>query len=168
MFAECAVRGSTLIVAMLAALAAGCGPAVLNTTRQSAASITPAADRAAVVVIQPTTGFQSVNLFDAQGRLLGQLNGRARTVIYVPPGPVRIYAIPEKQAEWGDRIDGDVQGGLVYFATISLRFGGLAFRALNPQSPDNRWANREAYVAKTPAIEMDPSKVPEAIRQIGD
>src|SRR5690349_19940816 len=81
---------------------------------------------------------------------------------------MRLYAIPEKQADWGERVDGEVQGGLVYYATISLRFGGVAFRALNPQSRDNRWANRELYMANTPAVEMDSRKLPEAVRRIAD
>src|SRR5437868_2514541 len=46
--------------------------------------------------------------------------------------------------------------------------GGLAFRALNPRSLDGRWAQRDAYIAGTPLIEMDPTKVPIVIRQIGD
>ncbi|HZI40167.1 MAG TPA: hypothetical protein VFD67_00645 [Gemmatimonadaceae bacterium] len=161
--------GASIVIGMLLGLlAGGCGPAVVNTTRPSPAMATPAPDRVAIIIIQPTTAFQSVSILDAQGQLLGQLNGRSRTVVYVPPGPVRLYAIPEKQADWGDRVDGEVQGGLVYYATISLRFGGLAFRTLNPQSRDNRWANRELYMANTPAVEMDSSKVPEAVRQIGD
>jgi hypothetical protein len=157
-----------IAAATLALIAAGCGPAVVNTTTKSTASVAAVPDRATIVIIQPTTGFQSVNILDAQGQLLGQLNGPSRTLIYVPPGPVRLYAIPEKQADWGDRIDGAVQAGLIYYATISLRYGGVAFRALNPQSRDNRWAHRDAYMIKTPAVEMDPSKAPDAIRQIGD
>jgi hypothetical protein len=158
----------TIVAWNLALLAAGCGPAVVNTTTKSTASIAPLPDRATIVIIQPTTAFQSVNILDAQGQLLGQLNGPSRTAVRVPPGSVRLYAIPEKQAEWGDRIDGTVQPGFIYYATISLRRGGLAFRALNPQSRDDRWANRDAYMGKVPAVEMDPNKSPEAIRQIGD
>lgn len=65
-------------------------------------------DQATIVIIQPTTRFHSVNILDARGQLLGQLNDRSRTVIHVPPGAVRLYAIVENRAEFGDRIEGEV------------------------------------------------------------
>jgi hypothetical protein len=57
------------------------------------------------------------------------------------PGAARLYAIPESRLT-GDRTDGTVQAGRVYYATISVRYVGVAFRALNPRSRDNRWALR--------------------------
>ena len=157
-------------VAALGLIAVGCGPVVQYITVPSTASGTPPSDQANIVLMQPTTRF-NVNILDARGQLVAQLNDRSRTIVRVPPGPIRLYSIIGNVAEAADRIEGTVQAGRTYYATLSVRgggFGGLAFRALNPRSLDNRWAQRDAYIARTPLIEMDPTKVPIVIRQIGD
>jgi hypothetical protein len=159
---------SVVTAAAVGLISTACAPAVQNITTPSAASVAAIPDQATIVIVQPTTAFQSVNILDARGQLLGQLNQRSRTVVRVPPGPVRFYAIPEKRADWGDRIDGTVLAGRIYYATISVRRGGMSFLALTPRSRDNRWAQREQYVARTPMVEVDPSKVAIAIREIGD
>ena len=157
-------------VAALGLIAVGCGPVVQYITVPSTASVTPSSDQANIILMQPTTRF-NVNILDARGELVAQLNGRSRTIVRLPPGPIRLYAIIGNFAEAADRIEGTVQAGRTYYATLSVRgggFGGLAFRALNPRSLDDRWAQRDAYVAGNPLIEMDPTKVPIVIRQIGD
>jgi hypothetical protein len=156
--------------AALALIAVGCGPTAQSITMPSTASFTPTPDQASIIIVQPNTRFR-VNILDGQGRLVAQVNDRSRTVVRVPPGPVRLYAIIGNVAEAGDRIEGTVRAGRTYYATLSVRgggFGGLAFRALNPRSHDNRWEQRDAYIAKTPLIEMDPTRVPIAMGQIGD
>jgi hypothetical protein len=162
----------TVVAIMAAALEVtlvGCGQ-TQNITVPSAASVTPVPDQANIIIVQPTTRLQ-LNILDGQGRLVAQLNERSRTVVRVPPGPVRLYAIPGAVAEAGDRIEGTVRAGRTYYATLSVRgggYGGVAFRALNPRSHDNRWAQRDSFMANTPLIEMDPSKVANAMRGIGD
>ena len=165
--------GGVRVLARIAAfglIAVGCGPVVQYITVPSKASVTPPSEQANIVLMQPTTRF-NVNILDARGELVAQLNGRSRTIVRLPPGPIRLYAIIGTFAEAADRIEGTVQAGRTYCATLSVRvggFGGLAFRALNPRSLDDRWAQRDAYVAGNPLIEMDPPKVPIVIRQIGD
>jgi hypothetical protein len=112
-----------------------------------------------------------LNILDGHGRLVAQLNDRSRAIVRVPPGPIHLYAIVGNVAEAADRIEGTVQAGRTYYATLGVRgggFGGLAFRALNRRSLDDRWALRDTYISKTPLIEMDPKKIAVATRQIGD
>jgi hypothetical protein len=149
-------------------LSAGCGATVHNATVQSAGTIAPAADQATIVVVQPSTHFRAVSVLDGHGQLLGQINDRSHTVIHVPAGAVRLYAFPERKIHMGDRIDGTVQAGRIYYVTVSFRWGGVSFLALNQRSPDARWAQKEEYVTKTSAVEMDAQKAPVAVREIGD
>lgn len=155
-------------VAVVGAAAVGCGPAVRNVTVRSAASIAPSASEATIVVVQPSTRYSSVNILDGQGRLLGQISDRSHTVVRVPPGTLRLYAIPEREASWGDRIDGHVEAGRVYYATIGMRWGGITFLALNPRSRDDRWSHRDEYLGSTPLVEMDLAQVPLAVQELGD
>lgn len=149
-------------------LLVGCGPAVHNITIPSTTPIAASAGEATIVVVQPSTRYGSVNLLDGSGRLLGQIHDRSHTTVRVPPGAVRLYAIPEREASWGDRIEGQVVAGRVYFATISMRWGGINFLALNPRSADDRWSHRDEYLARTPLVQMDPGRISLAITEIGD
>lgn len=151
-----------------AAAAVGCGPAVHNITIRSEASVSADASSATLVIVQPTTHYGSVNILDAQGGLRGQLSDRSHTILHVEPGEVRLYAIPERQGSWGDRIVGTVEAGRVYYATIGMRWGGVTFLALNPRSPDERWSHRDEYLANTPNVVMDPDQVALAVQEIGD
>ena len=157
-----------LCLAAIAAVAVGCGPSVHNITVRSAASVTSAPDAATIVVIQPSTRYGSVNLLSATGELLGQINDRSATIVRVPPGPFRLYAIPERQASWGQRIEGTVDAGRVYFATIGMHWGGITFLALNPRSRDDRWAQRDQYLSSVPMVMMDPGQIPMAVHEIGN
>jgi len=152
----------------IAAATVGCGPAVRNITIRSEASLTADASSATLVIMQPSTHFGSVNILDAQGHLLGQISDRSHTVLHVNPGEVRLYAIPERQGSWGDRIVGTVEAGRVYYATIGMRWGGLTFLALNPRSADERWSHRDEFLANTPSVAMDPDQVALAVSEIGD
>jgi hypothetical protein len=149
------------------ALAAGCGPAVPNITVMSPGTPTPASDMATIVVVQPTTHFPSVSIVDGNARLLGQLNDRSYTVFQVPPGQVRLYAFWENQIKGADRVEGVVQAGKIYYTTISFRWGGVSFLALNQRSPDGRWAQKDEYLGKAPRVQMDPAKSAEVLQKIG-
>ena len=161
-------RFALLTLGLLATLSIGCGPAVHNITVRSAASIAPATGSATIVVIQPTTRYGSVSLLDARGSLVGMIHDRSSTVVRVPPGEVRLYAIVERQASWGDRIEGVVEAGHVYYATLGMRWGGVSFLALNPRSRDDRWSHLPDYVDHSPLVEMSADGIPEATRELGD
>ena len=111
-------------VAALGLIAVGCGPVVQYITVPSTASVTPSSDQANIILMQPTTRF-NVNILDARGELVAQLNGRSRTIVRLPPGPIRLYAIIGNFAEAADRIEGTVQAGRTYYATLSVRGGGF-------------------------------------------
>jgi hypothetical protein len=86
---------------------------------------------------------------------------------------VRLYAYYAGEPEWGDRIEGEVAGGRVYYATISIRHisvrsSGVRFNALHPGSPDDRWAKLQTYLSRAPRVEMDPARVAGLVAQIGD
>jgi hypothetical protein len=155
-------------LAVALAVAAGCGPAVHNITMPSRSEISASPTEATIVVVQPSTRFGSVNLLDPGGRLVGQLSDRSHTLVRVPPGPLRLYAMVERDPRLGDRIDGQVEAGRIYFATISMRWGGINFLALNPRSHDDRWTHRDEYVSGTPFVEMDPEQLSLALGEIGD
>jgi hypothetical protein len=160
--------GSLTLFALLGALAIGCGPAVHNITVRSAASVSADPSAATIVVMQPSTRYGSVSILDATGQLMGMIHDRSATIVHVPPGPVRLYAIVERQAGWGDRIEGSVAAGHVYYATISMRWGGINFLALNPRSRDDRWSHLSQYLETAPMVQMDPSGIPTARHELGD
>jgi hypothetical protein len=158
----------SLVALVLGVLAIGCGPAVHNITVRSSASVTPDASAATIVVMQPSTRFGSVSILDARGDLLGMIHDRSATIVRVPPGQFRLYALVERQGGWGDRIEGTVAAGHVYYATISMRWGGINFLALNPRSRDQRWSHLGEYLGGTPMVQMDPAGIPVATRELGD
>jgi hypothetical protein len=157
-----------ILALVAAALAAGCGPAVQNITVQTPGSPSATPAEATIVVVQPTTRFQSVNIFDGHGQLVGQLNDRSYTVLQVPAGETRLYAFPENKSEWADRIAGTVQAGRVYYATVSLRWGGISFLALNQRSRDGRWMKKDEYLSASPHVQMDPQRTPLVMGKLGE
>lgn len=159
---------ASLVAAFLALAAMGCGPAVHNIAVRSSASVAPDPAAATIVVMQPSTHYNSVGILDANGTLVGMLNDRSSTIVRVPPGNFRLYALVENQAGWGDRLEGTVEAGRVYYATISMRWGGINFLALNTRSRDDRWSHLSEYLENAPLVAMDPAGVPVATRELGD
>lgn len=157
-----------LVALAYSTVLAACTPAVPNITVKTPEPLSADPAQATLVIVQPTTRFGSLSILDQDGRLLGQLNDRSHTVLRIPPGPRRLYAVPEKEASFADRIEGSFDGGRTYFATISLRWGGVSFLALNPRSRDERWSHKDEYLAATPHVQMDPSKVTLASERLGD
>ena len=84
------------------------------------------------------------------------------------PGQFRLYLVPEAVANMGDRIEGELDAGKIYFATVSGRWKGFKINALNPRTPDQRWQHREAWLVKTPRVQMDPDRVDEVVQGLGD
>jgi len=146
----------------------GCGPAVQNISVKSPAAVAAVPDQATIVIVQPTTMFSPLNILDARGGLLGQLDARSHTVVHVPAGPVRLYAVLEKAAKTADRIDGTVEAGRIYYASVSMRWGGVSFLALNTRSPDARWSKKDQYLSRTARVQMDPQRVALARSELGD
>ena len=125
-------------------------------------------DAATLVVIQPGTNTGWLNLLSQDGVLLGQLHHRGITTVKLAPGSFRLYLVLEDYANFGDRLEGEVEAGKVYYATISARLGGVKINALNPRSRENRWANREIWLKERPFMKMDPARVTEVTVALGD
>ena len=158
----------TAVVLSAGWVAVGCGPAVHSITIPSPGAITAAPTQATVVIVQPSTRFQSLNILDGQGQLVAQLNDRSHTMVQLPAGPVRLYAVLENSPGTADRIEGTLLPGKIYYATVSLRYGGVSFLALNPRSRDDRWSKKDEYLSATPRIQMDSQKVAQATTELGD
>jgi len=129
------------------------------------------ADRATLVIIQPrnlrydTRPKAPTNIVDVEGRLLGQVSPHKKTVILIPPGEIRLYALSNSLV---DRLEGGVRAGKVYYATIGNLFGGISFLTLNPRSLDNRWANLESYLSKNTLVKVEPARIEEVLSSLGD
>jgi hypothetical protein len=157
------------LLAALALVTLACSPAVPNATVKTGNTLEAVQDAATIVVVQPRTKYKSVSFVDGQGRLLGQLDRRSHTLLRVPPGAVRLYAFWENKAASGDRIEGTVLAGKIYFATIGYRgtVGGIALLALNPRSPDRRWEEKDRYLSSTPRVQLDPARAAEVMQRLG-
>jgi hypothetical protein len=160
-------RGAAAVFAVFL-LAGACEPAFHDITVASPGKIEPAAGKATVVVVQPSTRLRTIALLDGHGQLVGQLGERSHTVVRLPEGPTVLYAVLENQAETADRIEGTLVPGRVYYATVAERPGGVALLALNPRSPDGRWSHRDEYLRTTTRVQMDPQKVVRAANELGD
>jgi hypothetical protein len=86
----------------------------------------------ATLVIGNFGGWRAVNLVDEDGRVLGQLAGRSVIAIPRPPGSFKLYAVPERDGAKGDRIEGSVEAGQVYYVSVGLRYGGAAMTRSTP------------------------------------
>jgi hypothetical protein len=153
----------------LAAFLAGCAPAFeAITVKTSAGPIAADAEKATVVVVQPTSRLRAVSLFDGRGQLVGQLDDRSHTVLRLSEGPTQLYAVLSNEAETADRIEGTLLAGRVYYATVGSREGGVELLTLNPRSPDGRWSHKGEYLASTPRLEMDRDKIVRTMNELGD
>lgn len=158
----------TRVCLLAASLLASCARAVQNITVATPDAIAAAPDAVTVVVIQPTSRLRAVGIVDGRGQLVGQLDDRCHTVVHVPEGPTVLYAVLENRAETADRLEGTLIAGRVYYATVGPRAGGVALLALNPRSPGDRWSHKAEYLASTPRVQMDPTRVVRAMNEIGD
>jgi hypothetical protein len=161
------VRGAICVISLLAT--AACAPAVPSIAiRTPAAQIAADPERVTVVIVQPSTHLRVVDIIDARGQLVAQLDDRSHTVIHMPEGPTILYAAIENRADSADRIEGTLVAGRVYYATVGERPGGVALLALNARSPDARWRHRDEYLAATPRVSMNPDLVVRTANDLGD
>ncbi len=153
------------------ALVVGCSPAVHNITIRSAVdAVAPEPGTAAIVIMQPRSVLETVSILGADGGLLGMIHGHSRTVVRVAPGTVRLYCLPMRNAGAGDRVEGTVEAGRIYYVTLSYTGWSdhVSFLALNTRSRDERWTHLAEYISGTPLVEMDQARVPLVLRELGD
>jgi len=80
----------------------------------------------ATLVVGDFWGWRAVNLLDEDGRVVGQLSGRSVISINRRPGRFVLYAVPDADGARGDRIEGVLREGQLYFAAVGVRYGGLS------------------------------------------
>jgi hypothetical protein len=100
-------------------------------------------------------------LVNGDGQVLGQSQFKTHTVLAVPAGPITLYAMPGGLAQKnGERIDGEVRAGHLYYVTIGYRFPtGFAVRKLTPESRDNRWQSLSTHLG-SPRVVFSESALP--------
>jgi hypothetical protein len=109
----------------------------------------------ATLIVANTASWRVVNLLDENGRLVGQLNGRSHVVIARPAGPFKLYAVPEADASRGDRIEGTLERGRLYSASVGMRWGGASLTVTHDDCELGR-------------VELDAAKVPTLMQELGD
>ena len=145
---------------------AACAPATRLITKPSTASLTPSAGQA-TILIGHTMSYKALNILDGSGNVIGQMGPREHTVIHVSPGPVKIYAVPENRAKWGDRVEGTVEAGKVYYLSASMRWGGIGLTVIKPTDAEG-WPTRKTYETDLATVELDSSQLAGLNEDLGD
>ncbi len=148
-------------------LAVACAPATRVIVKPSAAKPAPASD-AATLIVSSSMGYKAVNFLDGDGKVLGQLSGRAYTTIKVPPGPVTLYMVPERQAVWGERVTGTVEAGKVYMLLVGMRWGGAMLTVLSPRTNAEVWKERKTWVDGIENQELDTAQLAGLTEDLGN
>jgi hypothetical protein len=127
----------------------------------------PAAD-AATIILSNGMGYKALNFLDGDGKVVAQLSGRAYTVIKQPAGPVKLYMVPEKKGDWGERVDGTVEAGKVYWLIVGMRWGGAMLTVLSERTNADAWKDRKNWVNGVDNQELDTAQLSGLTQDIGD
>ena len=153
-------------VVAFAVFAFGCR-SVPFITKDGAAPAVATPGQATVVVAQSFT-YPQVNLVDGQGKVVGQIGPRQYTVIPWQPGEIKLAAFPGHDPGRGDRVVGTVEAGKVYYFVVGFRMRGLTIQTVTPRNDKEEWNNRKTYVRDLTAVSMDPSRVNELEKALGE
>lgn len=85
-----------------------------------------------------------------------------------PAGAFKLYVVPEKQGTWGDRVEGTVEAGRVYFVKVGVRYGGVSAVSLSARSDPEEWPNRKTYVTDLDRVTLDSSQLAGLVTELGD
>jgi hypothetical protein len=110
---------------------AACAPST-KVVVEPARTLELAPVHSATIVIGNFGGWRAVNLLDEEGRVVGQLSGRSVIAIAHASGPFKLYAVPERDGARGDRIEGVVEAGQVYYVSVGMRYGGASMTRSQP------------------------------------
>jgi hypothetical protein len=153
---------------LLATTMGACAPATRMIMLDAPERQIRATASAATLVVGNVMNWKVVNLLDDKGRLIGQLTGRSSTVLRLPAGPMKLYVVPEKEASWGDRLEGTLAAGRVYYAEVSMRWGGVAVQVDSERLNPERWAKRARYAQDLAPVKIDKSRIGEVVEDLGD
>lgn len=160
---------NAIAVAAALLLATGCAPATRLIIKKSDTKEQPkptAAD--ATIIVGNIANWHVVNLLDENGKVAGQLTGRSHTVLHHPAGAFKLYAMPEKEARWGDRVEGTLEAGRVYLLQVGQRFGGARVINISERTDKEEWGNRKTYVADLDRVDLDSAQLAGLNTDLGD
>jgi hypothetical protein len=110
---------------------AACAPST-KVVVEPARTLELAPVHSATIVIGNFGGWRAVNLLDEDGRVVGQLSGRSAIALPHASGAFKLYAVPERDGGRGDRIEGVVEEGQVYYVNVGIRYGGVSMTRSEP------------------------------------
>jgi hypothetical protein len=157
----------TFVVMLSVSLLVGCAPATRLIVVPSTTKAVTTKDTATLLVGN-SLGYPVVNLLDGQGKVLGQLTGRSHTVLQVPPGHVKLYAVLERNGKTGDRVEGDVETGKVYYVTVGFRWGGASLTVLSERTDKDAWKERKTYETDLDNKQLDSARLSGLVQDLGD
>ncbi len=145
----------TAFVVAAALFVSACAPATRMIIKPGTREQPVADPAAATLVVGNISNWKVLNLLDETGKVVGQLTGRSHTILKRPGGTMKLFAIPEKEAAWGDRVEGTIENGRVYYVKIGMRFGGAAVTVLSERTDKDEWPNRKTYIDDLDRVNMD-------------
>ncbi len=160
---------TAVAVAVAAALFfTACAPATRMIIKPGTKEQPVADPAAATIVVGNISNWKVLNLLDEDGKVVGQLTGRSHTILKRPAGPMKLFAIPEKEGAWGDRVEGTLENGRVYYVKIGMRFGGASVTTLSERTDKEEWPNRKTYIDDLERVNMDAVQIAGLTADLGD
>ncbi len=117
----------------------------------------------AILIVSNVGRLAPVNLFDEKGEVVGQLDGRTFTVLHHAPGAFRLYSLPDRNTGLGDRDEGTVEAGKVYYLQQFLHMELIAERI-----DKDDWAERKDNERKLDQVSLDAARLPTLKLELGD
>lgn len=159
-------------LALLIAVAlTACAPAQARIiTVPSSVQAQPTAGQATLLVANHFP-WPLVNVLDGQGKVVGQLTGKSHFVTHQPAGPIKLYAFLNKDGKVGDRVEGTVEAGRLYYLTVGYAgvfTAGLSFTVLSQRLDPEVWKERRTYETERENLEIAPARLSELEQDLGD
>jgi hypothetical protein len=151
-----------LILACLTTLSA-CGSTTHAITAPATGQTVAASASDAVLLVGNIGRLAPVNLLDEKGQVVGQLTGRSYTVVHHAPGAFKLYMVVDDKRSWGDRVEGQLEAGKVYYVQI---FAKMELVAQRLDAKD--WAERKDNEKNLDPVGMTASGVPQLTQELGD
>ncbi len=122
-----------------------------------AAGPAPACDADAYVVfVRPSAGGSTIEVREADGTFLGQLDGRSYFGTAVSPGPHFFVAETGRTDSRPAAIKAELGAGLTYYVDVELVKGFAVLYAVAPRMP--YWKDLPGWLANSQRVQLDPAK----------
>lgn len=156
------------LIVIVSGLLAACAPATRLIAAPTAKQAVVAPSDSALLVVSNVMRWPVLNLLDDKGEVVGQLTTRSFTTIRRPAGPFRMYVVPENKGVWGDRVDGTLEAGKVYYIQVAMRWGGASMEVVAQRLDPGEWANRRDNEKNLDQVALDPANVGQLKQDLGD